>query len=76
MIVTLLSPFQALLKETETAENAHVDGVIGDHPEGVVDVEVTRIVSENAVNPDGLKATKIVVGALTGGADQAGESKV
>jgi hypothetical protein len=70
MIVTPLSPFQTLLKETEAAENAHVNAIVGNHPEGIVDAEVARIASENTADPDGLEATKIVAGASIGDTKQ------
>jgi gamma-glutamylcyclotransferase (GGCT)/AIG2-like uncharacterized protein YtfP len=60
MVVTLLSLFQTLLKETEAIENIHVDAVIGNHPDGAVDAEVTRIASEHSVNLDGVEATETV----------------
>jgi hypothetical protein len=50
MIITMLSLFQTLLKETEVAENAHADAIIGDHPEGAVDAKVARIASKNPMN--------------------------
>jgi hypothetical protein len=65
-----------LLKETKAAENAHVDGVVGDPPKGAIDVEITRMASENTVDPDGLEAMTIVVGASRGGTGYVGESEV
>jgi hypothetical protein len=50
MIITMLSLFQTLLKETEVAENAHADAIISDHPEGAVDAKVARIASKNPMN--------------------------
>jgi hypothetical protein len=71
MDVTLLSLFRTLLKETEAAENIHFDAAIGDHPEGAIDAEVARIVSENTTDPDGLETAETIVGASMGGTNQA-----
>jgi hypothetical protein len=65
-----------MLKETKVAENGHVDGVVGDHPEGAIDVEVARMASENTADPDGLVAMTTIAGPSRGGADCVGESEV
>jgi D-serine deaminase-like pyridoxal phosphate-dependent protein len=76
MIVTKFSLFQPLLKEAEVAKNANVDIGVGDHPKGVIDAEVVRIVSENTADPDGLEAAETFLGSSTDSTDQAGESEV
>jgi hypothetical protein len=59
MALTLLSSFQALLKETEVAENTRADAIIDDHREGAIDAEVTRITSENLMTSDGLDTVEV-----------------
>jgi protein-tyrosine-phosphatase len=65
-----------LSKETKATKNIRADAAAGDHPEGAVDPEVTRIADENVTDPDGLETAKTIVGASTGGTDLAGESEV
>jgi hypothetical protein len=43
MIMTLLLPFQTLLKEKEVTEDIHTRAAPGGHPEGAVDLDVLKI---------------------------------
>jgi hypothetical protein len=72
MIMTLLLPFQTLLKEKEVTEDDHTGG----HPEGAIDLEVTKIASENLTTSGGSDAAKTFLRESTDGVDQAGETEV
>jgi hypothetical protein len=76
IIITLLSPFQTLLKEIEATENIRADIVIDNHPEGAVDTEVTRIASENLKNLISLNVVEAVPGVSMDDPNRAGESEM
>jgi hypothetical protein len=74
--MTLLSPFQTLLKEKEVTEGVHIGGTPEGHLKGAVDLEVTKIASENLMTSGGLDATETAPRESTDDADQAGETEV
>jgi hypothetical protein len=74
-IIILLFLFH-MLKKTDEVENENADVVISNPPEGAIDAEVTRIASENSVDPDEAEAAKTVPGASTHDGDPAGEMEV
>jgi hypothetical protein len=44
IVMTLFLPFQSLLKEKEVIEDVHIKGVSDNHPKGVLDLEVAKII--------------------------------
>jgi hypothetical protein len=74
-ITTLLLPFQTL-KEKEMIENTLVGASSEDHPEGAMDLKVTRIVSENLMTSDGLGAVETIPRVTSNGSNQEGGAEV
>jgi hypothetical protein len=64
------------MKEKEVIEDVPTKAFPEDHPEGVVDFEVTRITRENLTTSDGLDVLESILMDSTDGADQAGETEV
>jgi hypothetical protein len=75
VITTLLLPFQKL-KQKETIEKAPIGASSEDHPKGAVDLEFTRIASENLTTSDGLGATETVLRGTSNSIDQEGGAEV
>jgi hypothetical protein len=75
VVTTLLLLFQKL-KEKEMIENAPIEASSEDHPEGVVDLEVVRITSENVATSDALGATETVPSETSDGTNQEGGAEV
>jgi hypothetical protein len=75
VVTTLLLLFQKL-KEKETIENAPVGGSSDDNLVGVVDLKVTRIMSENVTTSDCLGAMETVLIETSDGANQEGGTEV
>jgi hypothetical protein len=69
MIMTLLLPFQTLVKEKEVTEDVHTEVVFDDHPKGAINLEVTKITSENLMTSDGLDLMKTILRESTDGTD-------
>jgi hypothetical protein len=67
--MTLLLPFQTLVKEKEVTEDVHTEVVSDDHPKGAIDLEVTKITSENLMTSDGLDLMKTILRESTDGTD-------
>jgi hypothetical protein len=63
--------FQALKeKQEKTIGNAHVETPSGDHPKGVVDLEIVKIASEDLTTSEGPGAAKTVAGVACNDAEQ------
>jgi hypothetical protein len=71
MIMTLMLPFQTLLMEKEVTEDVHIKTTPDDHPEGAVDLEVTKIASENSMTSGSLGAMETILRESTNGTNRA-----
>jgi hypothetical protein len=69
MIMTLLLPFQTLLKEKEVTKDVHTRAAPGGHPEGAINLDVMKIARENPTTFDGLDAAETILRESTNGAN-------
>jgi hypothetical protein len=71
IVTTVVLCFQAWKeKEDQMVENVPAETPSGDHHEGALYVEVTRIASENLTMSGGQGATETVAGVAPDGAEQ------
>jgi hypothetical protein len=61
MIMTLLLPFQTLLKEKEVTEDVCVKAAPKDHTDRAIDLEAVKIASDNLLTFDGLDAAETIL---------------